>query len=250
MKNFNIDLRLGAEDLKGQVEKYKDELTTTGKLSELDLLTIHILVEQAMNDLRCHKPAFALTYVEKALRLDPSSIEVLELKGQCFSQMNMHLEALEAADKILIELRECHNSKSLAVKAGALYNLGDFEHALLCFHKAIRGATIREQEELRHSIKRTELAVLNAVGPQVSYYFKNLDSILSSIPGNILGMPWYKIKNFVSVKDSKAGARTKDRKFLSELASDKHYLEGVVSTLGRSKGAAHSTTREIVSEVS
>ena len=36
---------LGAEDLKGQVEKYKDELTTsTGKLSEHDILIIHILL--------------------------------------------------------------------------------------------------------------------------------------------------------------------------------------------------------------
>ena len=78
---------LGAEDLKGQVEKYKDELTTsTGKLSEHDILIIHILLEQAKHDLRNNKPVAALTYVDKALRLDDTLLEVLELRCQCYLQ--------------------------------------------------------------------------------------------------------------------------------------------------------------------
>ena len=79
----------GAEDLKGQVEKYKDEMScATGKLSEIDIEMIHILMEQSKYDLHNNKPQAALTYVERALRLDNTLVEVLELKCQCYLKMN------------------------------------------------------------------------------------------------------------------------------------------------------------------
>ena len=246
-----IAVGAGAEDLKGQVEKYKDEMTTTGKLNEQDLLTIHILMEQGKHDLRSNKPTQALTYVEKALRLDGSLVDVLELKCQCFLGMNRYQEALEAADLILYEMREDHNAKALAVKADALYNMGNFEHALVNLHMALRHSTTREKEKLNESIKRTELAVLNAVGPQVSHYFKSLDKILVHITKtNILGMPWHKVKNVVASKDKGIAGKVKDRKFLNQLATDKHYLEGLTKTLKKENTVSEfSETEEILNEV-
>ena len=65
-----------------------------------------------------------------------------ELKGKCFIAMNRYREALEAADIILNNPYNLNwsktateNSTALSVKAYALYNLGDFEHALLSFHR-------------------------------------------------------------------------------------------------------------------
>ena len=86
---------------------------------------------------------------------------------------------------------------------------------------------------------------------QVAHYFQNLDVILQSTPRNIMGMPWHKLKNLVAVKDSKVGARVKDRKFLSELATDKHYLEGLIKSLERDqKGSdANRGTQGLVTEV-
>ena len=215
---------LGAEDLKGQVEKYKDEMTATGKLSENDLLQIHILIEQTKHDLRNHKPKAALHYVEKALKIDPSVLDVLELKCQCFMKMHKYQDALEAADKILIELREHWNSKALAVKADAEYNLGNFEHALLYYNRAFRTASVREKDELQKGIKRTELAVMNAVGPQVGHYFNNMDQILPYMPNNLMAMPWKKVKLMVAVKENKQGNRVKDRKFLSGIIPSREFF--------------------------
>merc|ERR1719414_160018 len=63
-------------------------------------------------------------------------------------------------------------------------------------------------------------------------------------------MPWHKLKNLVAVKDSKVGARVKDRKFLSELATDKHYLEGLIKSLGDEKGSdANRGTQGLVTEL-
>ena len=52
-------------------------------------------------------------------------------------------KALEAADNILITLRYPANPKALTVKGEALYNMGDFEHALVCFHRAMKNANTR-----------------------------------------------------------------------------------------------------------
>ena len=52
-------------------------------------------------------------------------------------------KALKAADNILIQLRYPSNPKALTVKGEALYNMGDFEHALVCFHKAMRTASTK-----------------------------------------------------------------------------------------------------------
>ena len=64
------------------------------------------------------------------------------LKSRYFNVDNLS-EALKAADEILIGQREKDNAKALGVKAEAMYNLGNFEHALLCFHRALKTANMK-----------------------------------------------------------------------------------------------------------
>ena len=63
-------------------------------------------------------------------------------KSQYFNIYHLS-EALKAADEILIGQREKDNAKALGVKAEAMYNLGNFEHSLLCFHRALKTANMR-----------------------------------------------------------------------------------------------------------
>ena len=65
------------------------------------------------------------------------------LKGSQRSSNYIFRKALKAADNILIQLRFPSNPKALTVKGEALYNMGDFEHALVCFHKAMRTASTK-----------------------------------------------------------------------------------------------------------
>ena len=134
-KTRGIGVGMGVADVKETMMDYEDQMAMAGKLTDADVLHLHILMEQASNELRRHKPEQALTYLNTGLRKDKRCIEMLELKGKCYTEMNRYREALEAADYILIECREKSNSTALAVKASALYNLGDFEHALLSFHR-------------------------------------------------------------------------------------------------------------------
>ena len=137
-----IAVGMGVTDVKDTLQDYEDELAIQGKLSATDEQNIHILMEQASYELRQRKPEIALTYLKKGLKRNKQSIELLELKGKCYIAMNRYREALEAADEILKTNYSLNwsksgreNSNALAVKAYALYNLGDFEHALLSFHR-------------------------------------------------------------------------------------------------------------------
>ena len=134
-KSRGIAASFGATDVKETMQDYEDQLAMVGKLSGVDLLNLHILIEQAAYELRQHKPEQALSYLRTGLRRDRNCIEMLELKGKCYIEMNLYREALDAADEILIGQREKTNSTALAVKASALYNLGDFEHSLMSFHR-------------------------------------------------------------------------------------------------------------------
>ena len=50
---------------------------------------------------------------------------------------------MDDADKILNTLKDSTNPKALTVKGDALYNLGNFEHALLNYHRAMRSSSTK-----------------------------------------------------------------------------------------------------------
>ena len=64
-------------------------------------------------------------------------------------------KALEAANDILIKLRYSSNSKALTVKGEALYNMGDFEHALVCFHRAMKTASTKVILNIKYCFLRS-----------------------------------------------------------------------------------------------
>ena len=130
-----IGVGMGVTDVKETMQEYEDQVAMMGKLSDADQQNVHILLEQAAYELRQHKPEKAMSYIMKGLRKDCRNIELLELKGRCYVDMNNHREALASADEILVGQREKDNATAHAVKASALYNLGDFEHSLLSFHR-------------------------------------------------------------------------------------------------------------------
>ena len=137
-----IAVGMGVTDVKDTLAEFEDQITQLSRLTPTDELNIHILVEQAAYELRQHKPEEALKFVYAGLRKNINCLPMQELKGKCFIAMNRYRDALEAADAILKNPYNLNwsksgneNSTALTVKAFALYNLGDFEHALLAFHR-------------------------------------------------------------------------------------------------------------------
>lgn len=95
----------------------------------------------------------------------------------------------------------------------------------------MKTSSVRDRLTLLEGIKLTELGVMNAVGSTTVQYFRNLDVIIDMMPVNIMGMSWYKLKNYMDQKEDKLLKKKKDRKFLEALASDKQYLEGIIKKI-------------------
>ena len=52
-------------------------------------------------------------------------------------------KALRDADRILITLEDPSNAKALLIKGDAQYNLGDFEHSLISYYRALKHSTTK-----------------------------------------------------------------------------------------------------------
>ena len=83
------------------------------------------------------------------------------------SRIERPQEAMEAADKAL-RLNK-HNPKAILAKAEALYNLGQFENALVQFE---RGWRVRQDPEIRAGIGKCRDVILNIVGTSAKEYDK------------------------------------------------------------------------------
>ena len=66
---------------------------------------------------------------------------------------------------ILVQLNQPANPTALLVQAGAFYAMGDFEHALVSFHRANMASNLlmKEKEEILEGIKQSEEAIKNCL---------------------------------------------------------------------------------------
>ena len=93
-------------------------------------------------------------------------------------------------------------------------------------------------------IKLAELGVMNAVGSTKTQYFRNLNNIIDQMPVNLMGIPWYKLKDYIDKNETYTERKKKDRKFLDRLAVDKHYLESIIEKVSpRQEKSKHSASR-------
>ncbi len=63
----------------------------------------------------------------------PNDLESRLLRGCCLSGVQEYERAIEDVDAVLEEQSDC--SRALHVKAEALYQMGDFEHALVFYYR-------------------------------------------------------------------------------------------------------------------
>jgi tetratricopeptide (TPR) repeat protein len=84
----------------------------------------------------------------------------LVARSKCYLQLGSTSLALQDAEDSLKENKEYH--KGLYQKAEVLYSMGDFEHALMFYH---RGHKIRpELHEFTLGIQKAKEAVNNSIG--------------------------------------------------------------------------------------
>ena len=194
-KDRAIVVSTGQADLKGHIMKHRGRLMNENRT--YDDYDVAILIEQAEHEMKFGDAAKALSYLEKGIDIRPENIDCLVLKSRCLVDLNRFRDALEDVNTILEELGDKNNSRALTVRGDAMYNLGNFEYALINYHRAKKYAKFKEKQSIFDRIGRTELAVSNAVGPAAAHYFRHLEKFLYKVPSNIMGLPLFSLLNRV-----------------------------------------------------
>ena len=167
-------------------------------------------------------------------------------RAMCQVGLQHFEKALIDADRALSKMRRA-SAKCLYVKADAMYNLGDFEHALIFYHRALkRSASNGEDELVRDRINRTIKAIDNAIGTKATGHFLAMPAVLNKIPSTIFGMPWHELKALhKSVENPK---KKKQRKvLLGRLSKDLDYLESLLTEVKLVPSSPAETELETIS---
>ncbi|XP_034047088.1 tetratricopeptide repeat protein 25 [Thalassophryne amazonica] len=171
----------------------------------------------------------AIDSYSKALTLKPDDKNCLVSRSKCFLDMGDSESALRDAEASL--KTDKMFAKGLYQKAEALYNMGEFEFALVFYH---RGQKLRPvHQEFRRGIQKAQEAIENSIGSPSSI---NLDSkedlsflqdmgVSTSPPsGAVQPVMMEKMQQSQKTNDNE---RT-EKKLLGEFYSDRKYLKNLL----------------------
>ncbi|CAG7687442.1 unnamed protein product [Allacma fusca] len=171
---------LGSRDIKQSLKAKKKRerklRISIDLLHSEDFLSAMLVVEAAYQMRVKKQTKAALSTLNKALELQPMHKAALVARSQC------HLKLGDAASA----LRDAQTSfdgnetyiMGLYQYAEALYNLGQFEKALIAYH---RGYRIRKVENFRIGIQKSQEAIRRAIGDRSATQIEDLDQILPLI---------------------------------------------------------------------
>jgi len=164
----------------------------------------------------------AIEIYTKALRIKPNDKHCLVSRSKCYIQIGSPELALADANESINN--DPQFFKGIYQKASALYAQGDFESALVYYH---RGHAMKpEMADFRIGIQKSREAIENAIGSK---------SANIKIPSKLLNQPMSKSLGsglestslpFELEGEIRANVQNK---FLGELYQDKLYLEGFLS---------------------
>lgn len=177
----------------------------------------------------------ALDSYTQALELQPGYKVCLVQRSKCYLRLGNADAALRDAEESLVEDKEYN--KGLYQKAEALYSKGEFEYALLYYH---RGYKLRQdQEEFKLGIQKAQEAIDNAIGSKARVKLENkgdLSFFAKQDEAKKTTKGYSKPTALAARNQPQAANRGKNtkspvksektvKKLLGELYADKKYLE-------------------------
>ncbi|XP_017349629.1 outer dynein arm-docking complex subunit 4 [Ictalurus punctatus] len=180
-----------------------------------------------------------------ALLLQPGDRNCLVARSRCYVKMGEAENALKDAEASLKDDKSFF--KGLYQKAEALYTMGDFEFALVFYH---RGHKLRpELQEFRLGIQKAEEAISNSVGSPSSVklenkgdlsFFHKVDERKKARPKSFIHL----LKKEPSERSQKTPKSERTAKqLLGELYTDKEYLEKLLKDEDLIKGKTRTGER-------
>ncbi|TRY79374.1 hypothetical protein TCAL_09828, partial [Tigriopus californicus] len=164
-----IAVTLGESDIRDTMVRQRMFISKNSNVVYEDEANYKVLIQQAEYEL--HKGAYgkALSYLHRACGIVPEDTVSLLLRGACYVGIQEFERGIQDVD-VVIQFDP--SSRAYLVKGDALYHLGDFEHALVYYNRALfKSCTTKEDEAVRFGISRAEKAIDNALGPQAISHF-------------------------------------------------------------------------------
>ncbi|XP_052806626.1 outer dynein arm-docking complex subunit 4-like [Mya arenaria] len=166
-----------------------------------------------------------------ALELTPGEKNCLVARSKCYLQLGDMQSALNDAEASLQEDKDYH--KGIFQKAQALYYQGDFEMALVFYH---RGHKLRpELHEFRLGIQKGQEAIDNSVGSpdtvklttegDLSYFEQMQDDKKIKRKTNTIGRTAVAQTSKTTKQRTPPGSEKTIKQLLGELYGDRQYLE-------------------------
>ncbi|KAK9396852.1 tetratricopeptide repeat protein 25 [Crotalus adamanteus] len=168
----------------------------------------------------------ALSYYTYALQLQPGDRNCLVARSKCYLRLGDTENALKDAEASLTADKEF--TKGLYQKAEALYTMGDFEFALVFYH---RGHKLRpDLQKFRLGIQKSKEAIENSVGSPSSVRLENRADLcfLSRQAESKKAKQKIHIKKdakYLSKQQAPVRNEKMERQLLGELYIDKAFLE-------------------------
>lgn len=200
----------------------------------------------------------ALDSYTQALEIQPGYKACLVQRSKCHLHLGDTDAALRDAEESLAEDPEY--IKGLYQKAEALYSKGDFEHALVNFH---RGGKLRpDKEEFKLGIQKSEEAIDNAIGSNakvklenkgdLSFFAKQDEAKKSnkgySKPTTQATRAQQPVVNRGKNPKSPVNSEKTVKQLLGELYADKEYLEKLMGDQGFIHGCSSKQIYDLVQE--
>nr|XP_004552359.2 tetratricopeptide repeat protein 25 isoform X1 [Maylandia zebra] len=170
----------------------------------------------------------AIDSFTEALALKPSDKQCFVARSRCYLKMGGFDNALRDAEASL--KRDNSFFEGLYLKAEALYYMGEFEFALVFYH---RGHKLRPQmQEFRLGIQKAQEAIENSVGSPSNVKLEIKGDLSFLNIGGERAKPIAAIQNLTKKKNQKTEKTPKSEKttkqLLGEFYSDKKYLENLM----------------------
>ncbi|XP_072549801.1 outer dynein arm-docking complex subunit 4 isoform X2 [Salminus brasiliensis] len=190
--------------------------------------------------------AKAMESYSTALTLQPDDRNCLVARSKCYVKMGDSENALRDAEASLKEDKSFF--KGLYQKAEALYTMGEFEYALVFYH---RGHKLRpELQEFRLGIQKAQEAINNSVGSPSSvklenkgdFSFHKAEEKLKKVPPKPYKSAVKKVQPRQQAQKTPKNERTA-KQLLGELYTDREYLEKLLKDEDLIKGRTRSGER-------
>ena len=124
---------------------------------------------------------------------------------------------------ILVQLNQPVNPTALLVQAGAFYAMGDFEHALVSFHRASMASNLlmKEKDEIMEGIKQSEEAIKNSLAVPENP-FRNIEEATGLFGQHFLTESLYELKSKLTKSRNESKPLLTKK---SDFSEDINYIE-------------------------